>query len=138
MAPALNTKEVGTTQPIDNGQVTAIALEAHSDQTMVEEKPFKRLKIRVSSFPTSTIDLTNFDVEEGGTSPMAVTEEVDDGNNLQAFMNLFSGSNRKSSSVLESTQSTRGSYAFSSTLLLSSIQPLSAFLVGSTFSLPSS
>ena len=105
---------------------------------MVEEKPLKILKIQISSIPASTIELTNSDVEEGGTSPMPITEEVDDGNNLEAFMNLFSGSNRKSSSVPESTQPTRGSYDFSSALLLSSIQPPFAFPVGSTFSLPSS
>ena len=96
------------------------------------------MKIQVSSIPASTIDLTNSDAEEGGTSPVDVTEEVDDGNNLQAFMNLFSGSNRKSSSVAEGTQPTQGSYAFSSALLLSSIQSLSALPFGSTFSLPSS
>ena len=62
---------------------------------MVEEKPFKILKIQVSSIPASTVDLTNSYVEEGGTSLVPVTEEVDDGNNFQAFMNLFSGSNRK-------------------------------------------
>ena len=103
MASMLDTKEVETTYPADNAQVTATIVQAHSHQTMVEEKPFKRLKIQVSSIPASTIYLTNSDTEEGGNSPMHVTEQVDDGNNLQAFMNLFSGSNRKSSSVPEST-----------------------------------
>ena len=104
IASLLDTKEVGTTQPADNAQVTATTLQAHFDQTMVEEKPFKILKIQVSSIPASTVDLTNSYVEEGGTSLVPVTEEVDDGNNFQAFMNLFGGSNIKSSSVPESTQ----------------------------------
>ena len=100
---------------------------------MPEFKPLTGLKVQVSSSPDHTTNLTNSDVEEGGTSPVAVTKEVDDGNNLQAFMNLFSGSNIKSSSVPESTQPTRGSYTFSLALLLSSIQPLFSLPVGSTF-----
>ena len=35
MASVLDTEEVRTTQPTDNAQVTATALQAHSDQTMV-------------------------------------------------------------------------------------------------------
>ena len=50
-------------------------------------------------------------------------------------MNLFSGSNRKYSSIPENTQPTFGSYPFSSALL-SSIQTLSTFPVGSTLSSP--
>ena len=63
---------------------------------------------------------------------MPVTKEVDNRNNLQEFMNLFSGSNRKSSSVPENPQPTFGSHSFSSAFLLSSIQTLSALHVGST------
>ena len=81
-ASVLDTEEFGTTQAADNAQVTATALQAHSDQTMVEDKPFKILKIQVSYIPASTIDLTNSDAEEGGTSPVPITEEVDNGKNL--------------------------------------------------------
>ena len=49
MASVLHTQEVKTTQLADNAQVTDTALQAHSDHTMVEEKPFKILNIQVSS-----------------------------------------------------------------------------------------
>ena len=49
---------------------------------MTELKPLTSLKFHVPSSPAHTIDLTNFDTEEGGTSPVPVTEEVDNGNNL--------------------------------------------------------
>ena len=35
MAYVLDIEEVGTTQPVDNAEVTATALQAHSDHTMV-------------------------------------------------------------------------------------------------------
>ena len=51
-------------------------------------------------------------------------------------MNLFSGSNRKYSSIPENPQPTFGSYSFSLALLFSSITTLFALPVGSTFSPP--
>ena len=49
---------------------------------MTELNPLTGLKLQVSSSLAHTIDLTNSDAEEGGTSMVHATEEVDNGNNL--------------------------------------------------------
>ena len=66
---------------------------------MTELKPLTSINVQVPSSPTHTIDLINSDAEEGGNSPVPVPEEVDNGNNLQTFMNLFRSSMRKYSSI---------------------------------------
>ena len=60
---------------------------------------------QVSSFPTSTIYLTNSEEEDERISPAPITEEAGKGNKLQEFMNVFSGSNVSSSSTLQKLQS---------------------------------
>ena len=60
------------------------------EQTQVEEKPFKKLKL---SILISTIDLTHSKEEDERISPIPVTVETGNGNDLQNFTN---GSNGKS------------------------------------------
>ena len=91
------------------------------------------MKVQVSSFPASTIDLTNSKEEENErVSPLIVTEEVGNGNNLQEFMNLFSGNNGRSSLALPKLQSSSEPCPSSSALLLSLILSLSSLPTGST------
>ena len=101
MTSALDTQEIETSQPVGDTQETIVFDKSQSKQTQVEEKPLKESNLQVPSFPSSTIDLTNSEEEEDeGLSPMTDTEEVGNGNNLQEDMNVFSGSNGRSSSAL--------------------------------------
>ena len=93
MTSAVDNQKIATSQPVEDTQVTTVADKSQSEQTQVEEKPLKELKVQVSSFPASTIDLTNSEEEDEILSPVLVTEEDGNGNNLQKFMNVFSGSN---------------------------------------------
>ena len=100
---------------------------------MVEQKPFKRLKVKVSSSTTPTIDLVDSDLEEGMIASAPVTEEVDQ--YLQSFTDLLNGDGKKGfipvSTVSQSSYVSSYSY---STLLLSSIHTLSTFPVGARIS----
>ena len=82
MTSALDTQEIATSQPVEATQVTTVVDKAQSKQTQVEKKPLKELKVQVSSFPASTIDLTNSEEEDERLSPVPVTEEAGNGNNL--------------------------------------------------------
>ena len=91
------------------------------------------MKVQVPSFPASTIDLTNSKEEEDERiSLVTVTEEVGNGNNLQDFMNLFSGSNVKTSSSLPKWKYYSEPCPSSSALLLSLILALFSLPMGST------
>ena len=59
MTSMLDTQEIETSQLAEATQVTTVVNKAPSEQTHVEKKPLKELKVQVSSFPASTIDLTN-------------------------------------------------------------------------------
>ena len=101
-----------------------------SEQTHADEKPSKNLKI--SSIPTSTIDLTHSEEEDERFSLVPVTVETGDGNDLQNFTNLFNGRNGKYSSPPPQPQPSSQSIPSSSALLLSSIIALSSLSNGST------
>ena len=60
----LDTQEIVTSKPVKDTQVTTIVDKAQSEQTQVEKKPLKVLKAQISSFPASTIDLTNSEEED--------------------------------------------------------------------------
>ena len=47
MALALDTQEIITSQPAETTQVSTIVEKAQSEQTHIEEKPFKNLKVQV-------------------------------------------------------------------------------------------
>ena len=100
MTSALDTQEITTPQPTEAAQVITIVEKAQSEKTHIEEKPFKRLKVSVSSIPNSTIDLTHLEEEDERISPMSITIEARNGNDLHDFINLFKGSNGKSSPPL--------------------------------------
>ena len=93
MTLALDTQEVATSQPAEAAQVTTMVEKTQSEKTHVEEKPSKKLKI--SSIPTSTIDLTHSEEEDERVSPVLVTVKTGDGNDLQNFTNLFNDRNGK-------------------------------------------
>ena len=59
MASAINSQEIATSQLDEATQVTTIIDKAQYKQTQVEKKPLKESKVQVSSFPASTIYLTN-------------------------------------------------------------------------------
>ena len=82
MTSALDTQEITTSQPAEATQVTTVVEKDQLEQTQIEEKPFKNLKVQVSSIPTSTIDLSNSDEEDERISPVPVTVEVGNGNGL--------------------------------------------------------
>ena len=105
---------------------------AQSEQTQIEEKPLKKLKVQVSSIPASTIDLTNSEEEDERIFPVPVIVEYGNSNGLQEFTNLFNGSNERYSSALPQSQPSSQPSPTSSTLLLSSIQALSSLPIGST------
>ena len=90
------------------------------------------MKVQVSSIPASTIDLTHSEEEDERISPVPVTAEPSNGNDLQEFMNLFNGSNGKSSSALPQSKPSSHHGPSSSALLLSSIIALSSLSTGST------
>ena len=96
MTSSLDNQEMETSHPAKAAQVTTVVEKTQSEQTQVEEKPSKKLKI--SSIPTSTIDLTHLEEDDERVSPVPVTVETGNGNDLQNFTNLFNGRNGKSSS----------------------------------------
>ena len=75
MTSVLDTQEIATSQPAKATQVTIVVDKYQSEQTHIEKKPLKELKVQVSSFPASTIDLTNSEEEDERISPVPVTEE---------------------------------------------------------------
>ena len=79
MTSALDTQEVTTSQPAEDAQVTTVVEKTQSEQTQVEEKPFKRLKI---SIPVCTIELTHSKEEDERISTLPITVETDNGNYL--------------------------------------------------------
>ena len=115
MTSALDTQEVVTSQPAEAARATTVVEKTQSEQTQVKEKPFKKLKI---SIPVSAIDLTHSKEEDERISPVLVTVETGNGNNLQDFTNLFNGSNGKPSSPPPQSQPSSQSVPSSSTLLL--------------------
>ena len=84
--------------------MTTVVEKSQSKQTQIEEKPLKKLKAQVSSISASTIDLTNSKEEDERISPVPVTVETGNGNDLQEFMNLFNGSNGRSLLSLPQSQ----------------------------------
>ena len=82
MNSMLDTQEVATTQVVTDKQVNATVTSVCDDQVMDELKPLTSLKVQASSSPAHTIQLTNSDTEEGGTSHVPITKEVDNGNNF--------------------------------------------------------
>ena len=121
-----------TPQPAEAAQVITVVEKAQSEQTHIEEKPFKRLKASVSSIPISTIDLTHSEEEDERISPVPIIVEAGNSNDLHDFINLFNGSNIKSSSSPPQPQPSSQPFPSSSTLLLSSIIALSSLSTGST------
>ena len=82
MTLALDTQEIATFQPAEATQVTTVVDKAQYEQTQVEKKPLKELKVQVSSFPASTIYLTNSEEEDERLSLAPVTEEARKDNNV--------------------------------------------------------
>ena len=80
MNSALDTQEITTSQPVEAIQVTTVVEKAQSEQTHIEEKPLKKLKVQVSSIPTYTIDLTNSEEEDERISHVPITMELGNGN----------------------------------------------------------
>ena len=111
--------------------MTVVVEKDQPEKTQIEEKPFKNLKVQVSSIPNSTIDLTHSKEEDETISPVLVTMESGNGNDLQEFMNLFNGRNRKSSSTLPQSQPSSQPSPSYFALLLSSIIALSSLSIGS-------
>ena len=74
MTSALDTHEIATFQLVEDTQVTTVADKAEFERTQVEEKLLKELKVQVSSFLTSTIDLINSEEEDEILSPTPITE----------------------------------------------------------------
>ena len=79
MTSALDTQEVATSQPTKYSQVTTVVEKTQSEQTQVEEQPSKKLEI---SIPVSTIDLTHLEEEDERVSPVPVTVENGNDNDL--------------------------------------------------------
>ena len=132
MTSALDAQEITTSQPAEATQVTTVVEKAQPEQIQIEEKPFKKLKVQVSSILVSTIHLTNSEEEDTRIYPMPITAEPGKGNYLQGFMNLFNGSNGKSSSALPQSQPSFDHVPSSSALLLLLIIALSSLSIGST------
>ena len=132
MTSALNTQEITSSQAFEATHVTMVVEKSQYEQSQIEEKLFKKLRVQVSSIPASTIDLTNSEEEDERISPVPVIVETGNGNDLQDFMNLFNGNNGKSSSTLPQSQPSSQLGPSSYPLLLSSIIALSSFSTGST------
>ena len=130
MISALDTQEVATSQPAEATQVTTVGEKTQYEQTQVEEKPSQKLKI--SSIPTSTIDVSHSEEEYERVSPIPITVETRNGNDLHNFSDVFKGSNGKSSSPPPQPQPSSQSGPSSSALLLSSIIALSSLSDGCT------
>ena len=79
---ALDTQEITTSQLAEATQVTTVVEKTQYEQTQIEEKPFKRLNMLVSSIPISIIDLTHSKEEDERISPVPVTIETGNGNDL--------------------------------------------------------
>ena len=82
MTSTLDTQEIATYQPTEDTQVTFVVDKYQSEQIQFEKKPLKELKFQVSSFPASTIELTNSEEEDEILSAIPVAEEDVNGNNL--------------------------------------------------------
>ena len=85
MTSALDTQEVTTPQPTKATQVIIVVQKYQSEQTQIEEKHFKNMKAYVSSILTSTIDLTHSKEKDEKISPMPITVETGNGNDLYEF-----------------------------------------------------
>ena len=95
MTSALDTKEVTTSQPTEDAWVTTVVEKTQYLQAQIEQKPIKWIEYLISSIPTSTIYLTHSKEEDERFSPITVTVETGNGNDVLNFTN---GSNDKSSS----------------------------------------
>ena len=62
--------------------MTTIVEKDQLEQTQIEEKPFKNLKVQVSSIPTSTVYLTHLEEEVERISPVPFTIEGGNANDL--------------------------------------------------------
>ena len=93
MTSALDTQEVATSQPAKVAQVNTGVEKTQSVQAQIENKSIKWLESLISSIPTSTIDLNHSEEEDDRVSPVPVTVEVGNGNDLLNFTN---GRNEKS------------------------------------------
>ena len=87
MTSALDTQEIITSQLVEATQVNTVVEKAQFEQTQVKENPFKRLKVQVSPIPASTVDLTHSEEEDERISPVPVTAEPRNGNDLQELIN---------------------------------------------------
>ena len=95
MTSALDSQEVTTSQPAEDAQVTTMVEKTQSVQAQVEQEPLKWLESLICSIPTSTIDLTHSEEEDERSSPMLITIETGNSNDLLNFTN---GNNHKPSS----------------------------------------
>ena len=95
MTSALDTQEVTTSQPIEDAQVTTVVENTQSVLAQIEREPLKWLQSLISSVLTSTIDLTHSEERDERVSPVHVTLEVGNGNDL---LNSTNGGNDKPSS----------------------------------------
>ena len=93
MTLALDTQEVATSQPTEAAQVTTVGEKTHSEQTQVEKEPSQKSKI--TSIPTSTVDLTHSEEEDERVSPVPVTIEIGNGNYLHNLTTFLNGRNGK-------------------------------------------
>ena len=101
MTSALETQEVTTSQPTEDAQVIIVVEKTQSVLAQIEREPLKWLESLISSVLASTIDLTHSEEEDERVSPMPVTIEVGNGNDLLNFTN---GSNGKYSSPPSQSQ----------------------------------
>ena len=62
--------------------MATVVEKAQLEQTQIEEKPFKKLKVQISSIPASTIDLTHSEEEDERISPVTITVEIGNVNYL--------------------------------------------------------
>ena len=90
MTLALDTQEVTTSQLVEYAQVTIVDENTQYLLAHIEWEPLKWLQYLISYVPTSTIDLTHSEEEDERVSPVAVTLEVGNGNEL---LNSTNGGN---------------------------------------------
>ena len=95
MTSALDTREVTTSQLIEDAQVTTVDDNTQSVLAQIKREPLKWLQYLISYVPASTIDLTHSEEEDERVSLVPVTLEVRNGNDL---LNSNNGGNDKPSS----------------------------------------
>ena len=93
MTSVLNTQAVSTAVTVNDISVIVAVSQPSDNEELLEQKPFKILKVKASSSTGPIIDLVDSDLEEEVIASAPVTEEVDQ--YLQSFIDLLNGDGKK-------------------------------------------